>query len=227
MLAIYMSRGASLPSGLVLDNDSKPQPFEFGRGPDGDVGTFYFWCDPTRQSRQMPLTYNEGIQKWTRASQTMWIGEERGLKIEPHDLARLEQYSSLEVMLADGQMWKVPITAHLPRTWGLGVDGAFTRAVRPEFREYCELSEDVWNSVVMGKESDARVQIPKAWDYCCRALALNYRVCPEIVSHLGLIDDSVVAKVLGASIELDQIEEVAELKKNEITSASTQDTSEQ
>jgi hypothetical protein len=222
--ALYTSRGSQLPDRLLSQHDSKPQEIEFGMGPDGAAGTFHFWVDNSRPHTLMQIVYNPKIQDWTQISQTLWIGVEKDRPVEPTGIERLEQYISLPVTLADGQLWKVPITARLPRTWGVGLDGSLQRNIRPEFREYCELSESVWNMIVNEQYGDDRVQLPRAWEYCCRALALNYRVTPAIVSHLGLIDDTVVGKVLAASVELEQIVEVAESKKNEQDPACTPDT---
>lgn len=222
--ALYTPQDASLPAGIVNENDSQPQPFQFSAGPDGTHGTWHFWIDGGRPV--MNLTYCPRIQKWTQIGQQLWIGVERDNPVTPDGISRLQRYVSMTVMLADKQQWEIPVTARLPRTWGVGLDGSFTRQVRPEFRDYCEMSEAVWNDIVLGKSEDGeRVQIPRAWEYCCRALALNYRVSPEIVSYLGLIDDTVVGQVLGASVELDTIVEVADLKKNSEDTASTPDTS--
>ena len=163
----------------------------------------------------MQLTYSQAVQDWQQIGEQLWIGVEKDNPVTPDGIARLEQYVSMQVSLADQQSWLIPVTARLPRTWGVGLDGSLQRKIRPEFREYCELSETVWNTIVNGSvDADDSLKIPTAWEYCCRALALNYRVCPAIISHLGLIDDRVVTKILAASVEIDQIREVEESKKN-------------
>ena len=147
-----------------------------------------------------------------------WFGRQKDCPITPPDVARRKQYVGLPRVLRDGNEWQIPITASLPRTWGLDRDGAFARTVAPEFREYCEMSARVFHALMASADAinageAITFELPEAWEYICRALALNYRLSPEIIAALGLIDDSNFVGVLVASTEFDQMQDVVAQKK--------------
>jgi hypothetical protein len=202
----------------ALVTESTPQKLRFGRGPDGKHGTFFFWSDNWNLDAGVTLGYSEAIQEWQRApGGKFWVGWEKERPVRPCDIRRRTLHHGLPVTLNDGSQWHVPITAALPRTWGVTDDGDFCKRIKPEFREYCELSERVFNQIFRGtveEGKDAGVVLTEGWDFCCRALALNYRLTPELITVLGLIDDQNAVAIMSASIELDLISEVSDEKKN-------------
>jgi len=50
---------------------------------------------------------------------------------------------------------------------------------------------------------DTLIRLTECFDFCCQALALNYRLTPEIVDILGLLDDQSMISIVWAVTECD------------------------
>lgn len=199
-----------------LCDDDKADLVPVSVGPGGVGGALLSWQTFAGAPQ---FAYLPDSQVWqSMAGGAWWFGRQKDSPITPADVARRKQYTGLNCTLRDGNDWSIPITASLPRVWGLDEHGAFSRVIAPEFREYCELSAGVFQSLMSASQSidsgeSAAVAVAGAWEYLCRALALNYRLCPELVAALGLIDDSNFAYALSTSCEFDLIAQVEAQKK--------------
>lgn len=203
---------------LRLDED--PHGLETS-GPDGGRGALLAWqrvdgSDPV-------MAYDDVRQFWQEApGGKFWLGAERRRPVTPDDIRRPQTYSSLPAVLADGQTWSIPVAAHMPAIWGCDERGVLVRKVRPEYESYSRAAEQVYRAVyeagqqaIAGDAPDA-LPLPDAWDFCCAALGMNYRLAPAVIAFLGLIDDETFVRILHASIEMPLIEHVEdELSKKE------------
>jgi hypothetical protein len=65
--------------------------------------------------------------------------------------------------------------------------------------------------------NDTHFDCQETFDFACQCLALNYRLTPEIISLLDLIDDEAMRNIIKASIDLPVLLKFNEKKKNSIT----------
>lgn len=104
---------------------------------------------------------------------------------------------SFPVVLQDDQEWYVPIARRLPQQWSQGPDGRPTLATKPAFAWYWDGFVDALDRFEnRGFAPDS----PPAdlFEFAVRALAMNYRICPEVVYATGLMGPTDVMKIIAA-----------------------------
>lgn len=210
-----------------LAEDARPDALFVEHGPDDKPGAIFAWhvvslTNPDAVPAR--FGYEPRLQEWTplRAG-AFYFGQEPARPITPTCIARVKTYPGLPAMLGDGQEWEIPKTELLPKVWGVDDDGEFSLRIAPKFREYCALSERVFCNFYEQSQDPAAgdIVLPEAFEYCCRALALNYRLTKDVISWLGLIDDGNFVNILMASIEMPLILKVEEALKKKAASCST------
>lgn len=190
-------------AGLLAEGNPQGVPLA---GPAG-MGGMFFW--PKLDGRDCFDGFDLGKQTW-RDCGKFWLGWETGRPVHPEAIGWRKQYLSLPVVLADGNAWQIPIAGRLPRNWGCDSAGKLQLSLKPEFAEFCQLAERVFVAITSAGQGEQDLELPEAWDYCCQALALNYRTCPQIIAALGLLDDTNFLDVLAATIELPLARQVEE-----------------
>lgn len=137
-----------------------------------------------------------------------WVGFDPAAPPRPADLERERIFEGYSVDLGDGQTWVVPVvreirgTTVLPRSrkWD-GVawsDGEILPRYRQLFSDACK----VWDRMTGGDAGTEIVAVTVDTDLAARALALNYRLGPAEISHLGLFDTRSESEALGAVLDL-------------------------
>lgn len=197
---------AGVGLGYLCDDDT-PDAIPVSVGPTGAGGVMLAWCTAIGAPR---LGYLPDNQEWhAMADRTWWFGHEKGQTVTPDSVSRRRLFTSLTAMLADGNEWRIPIARELPRTWGLDPSGRFQRNVQPQFQGFIELSERVYDRLLGAGELsiDAAngVPIPEAWEFICRALSMNYRLAPEMIAALKLVDDGNFTRILLATADVNTI----------------------
>lgn len=213
-------------------------PFDSGAA--GSLATWRPFGDPARDAA---LTFTEG-QVWTPAkadedrgleAKRFWIGVDPDRPPRPEDLARKDQLPGEWTVLHDNQPWKIPVASRLPHVHGLNGAGKFARQVSEEYREFYDRAEqymveifreldleDALRGVMPAEEleekiNDNLVPIPleDGWEFSNIALALNYKLTPEIVDVLQLLDDTAMTAIIGAAINMVPILETRDQKKTD------------
>jgi hypothetical protein len=178
-----------------LCEDEQPQCVAVDRGPDNKPGAIFAWRVihlALPESQPAVFGYEPRLQRWTpMRGGEFYLGAEPARPVTPLCIARPKQQASLTARLADGNEWRIPVTGQLPRNWGCDDSGKLVRQVQPQFAEFCRLSEEVFTLFYETElkraegEEPAQIEVGSAWEYCCQALALNYRVTPAIISWLA------------------------------------------
>lgn len=126
----------------------------------------------------------------------------------PNDLQRNERYTddplltSFPCRLQDEQVWLVPIARQLPRQWSQCPEtGMPTLAPKPAFAWYWDAIQATLGLITSGTMTPDNVTVD-CFNLAIRALAMNYRICPEVVYALGLFDEADAAKVIAGACEL-------------------------
>lgn len=196
------------------------------QGPDGKSGVVFSW--PTNDPRST-MGYLPDIQEWIPAEavgdlpeKRYWVGFVKGFPPTPQDLAWPNQLDGELVTLGDGRAWKIPAAGMLPKnsrytagTWGW--------AVQEEFEAYWEESCQWYMDLITKQLSEDQTTTVGAecCDYLTRALSMNYRITPEVVSHLKLFSTRTIGPALIATISGITIAEEASQKKTADTLPAT------
>jgi hypothetical protein len=180
-------------------------------GPDGGPGVVWGWelqsdtIVPQYKPEQQTWHQSEEIGEWKEGR--YWFGFYKDRPVTPEKLLRKKIFQSMEIELGDGNHWQVPIAAYLPHNWGLK-----GRKIAEPFSEYSEKAEKYFVIFCEHKPEEI-VKVDDGFGFCCEGLGLNYRITPDIVDALNLIDDTIFGVFAAASCEYDVIQLIQDQKK--------------
>lgn len=191
-------------------------------GPDGKRGVVLSW--PTNEVP--PLGYIPEQQEWIPAMSTdslpshrYWVGFIKDHPPRPHELAWNRRFEGSYIGLGDGNNWLIPAAGLLPQSMQMGSDHRPVWSVREEFKDYFDESAKWFPqliSIAMNAEAGVRIDFDvSVFDYLARGLGLNYRLTPEVVSHLKLLGTDNLITCLRASLDGLAIAEEVESKKKD------------
>lgn len=176
--------------------------------PDGESGLLINWTGQ--------IGFFLERQKWVDCGK-YWIGLWLDSPCLPQELARSSLFHGYEVLLSDGQRWQIPLATELPATLRL-VDRCWTKVRKPQFEAFWRASETWYRRLMLCdldpetigvREGLTRDQIEQELgEFCVTALRQNYRVTPEIVSELGLLDTQTALRIIWSVVDGLAIKEV-------------------
>lgn len=193
-------------------------------GPDGKAGVVFSW--PTADPRTT-MGYLPDIQEWIPAvpsgdlpAKRYWVGLVKDALPGPGDLAVAQQFEGDLVTLGDGQTWKMPAAAQLPKKCRLADNGSWMFFVQDEFVAYwdesCQWYADLATRTIAEVAAFAIEVDASCCEYLARALSLNYRLTPEVISHLELFDSLNIGRAIQATIHgITLREEITQKKTDE------------
>lgn len=167
-------------------------------------------CDVT-QYDWLPAIARDGLDEGRYL-----VGLRQGLPPLPHELKWPRQFSGYLVPLGDGNEWCIPAAGELPQSVKMRPDGSSSRQVRREFKQYFDDSVK-WFADFISRDFGELNQTfdGEIFNYLARALMLNYRLTPEVISELELFGSENLVTCLRASIDgLKIVEEIANQKKS-------------
>lgn len=202
-------------------------------GPDGGRGLLATWrgLDPDHGPKTLGLRPEIRWQparpdpSQGLAAGRYWLGIEADRPTTPTSLQRKQRFAGDPVRLADGQEWIVPIANQLPHSHGLDAHGEHCRRLDPAYQWFWEESERFAQAMAAKLdeyERDGRkgkkipILLKDAWHYCCRVLALNYRLDAELIDALGLLDDGAMVRLVTATLEAPQCVATIDEKKKPV-----------
>lgn len=141
-----------------------------------------------------------------------WIGRDVRHPVTPQALVRRALQYSLPVRLDDGNEWLVPVARQLPKIWGKDDSGHRASRARPEYADFCERSEAIFQSVIATDGQNFVVE--DVFGYCSMALAINYKVNEDILDFLELLTDDSMPRITGATLETKFIKDALDQKKS-------------
>ena len=169
-------------------------------GPEGKGGNLYGW-DLSSTGR---MHFDADKQTWIPAAASgdlqrgrYWVGVWNDSPPTEKDLRRPGTLHGADVTLGDGKPWMVPAPAFLPHSLILSDDGSLSMEPQRRYQDVCIEAMRIRNLVRSAEL--VRVDYARLWAFCLMCLSLNYRLPPELASHLRLIDtENVKAVVLHA-----------------------------
>jgi hypothetical protein len=200
----------------LLDDGTSLSSIDVVGGPDRGRGTIFYFGDHPRPG------YFAKEQSWspckpngTLPAKRFWLGYAHGAKPRPTDLMRRSSLGGEEVLLADGNAWRIPAPAKLPHTYALDSQGRPVRKTKSAYQEWVDRAFSLGDRIMewrRGGKPD--LSIAGTFSFMVATLAMNYRVNADVVDWLGLLDDVSFARIIDAVFELGALEQL-EKKKTE------------
>lgn len=205
---------------LLREGDESPRFADLaGTGPGGKPGQIVSWSGDG-------LSYLPERQDWFPAlpdpkrklkAARFWIGTRKGEKPAPQDLARTSQatFDGVPMPLGDGNIWVIPNALRFPHYLGLNPEGELGRFPAQECMPLYERTLWALEHAQAVLRGETEFDYVAAFEFVMEMLAINYRICPQTVSSLQLINEQNVFQAMCNSTDVDQILNVQEdLKKN-------------
>jgi hypothetical protein len=206
-------------------------------GPGGSDGMICTWMRGNRSTDPDPGQHKNF--EWTPAledrsrglsANRFWFGIDPSNRPTPACLALPRRFPGHDVACADGNQWHIPAAVKLPHCHGMNESGEWERKIAARYKQFYDRSIAygiaIYNEVdavealkmvnpdIADNEHVATINLNDADVHCCQALAINYRITPEIVDFLGLLDDSVMIGIISSTMDLPEIREVLSQKKS-------------
>jgi len=142
-----------------------------------------------------------------------WVGVH---KTEPPKADELKRHSLVQPNIpvsCSGGEWLIPVARNLPKVFGLDPEsGGLTMEVVGKHRDYWRRSESMFE-FLFGQGATS-MPYEDLWDFSLLALSQNYRITPEIVSHLGICTSDTFTSIIRAACDVEAIiREVNESQK--------------
>lgn len=223
----------SIGLGDLITRDQGPSWADVARGPGGNPGCLITWLKGVPE--EDPPLNDLDFYDWHEGPKPVkyWVGIPKDPKLlpGPRDLQKSEPLRGNQVLLKDNRYWLIPSAYHLPCEHGIDFEtGEYKPSVSPAFKDYCdsatrlatgffEKQEEVerlsslYRSGLISKNDEfLEITMKDGWDQACRALSLNYRLCPSIITILRLLGDREMAAINTAAIDLPLIQELVKKK---------------
>lgn len=164
---------------------------DLGIGPDEGRGMLVAWRKPGTPHR---LHFNITEQTWIPANRDgdlpagrYWIGFWNDAPPTPADLARPYQRKGRTHELADGQTWLFAEPGALPADLIQADDGTWKYELQRKYHAWY-LESLSWLDRIDPATEVFRSSLEEMLPFLARALAINYRITPEVISHLRLFN---------------------------------------
>lgn len=161
-----------------------------------------------------PAEYAPDRQEWQQGN-GFWVGMEKTFRPGAQDLVREWNIVGYQIRLADGAEWIVPLL----RRWNRErcehvsalpkcirpVNGRMREVVVPRYEAHDAIAENIWQSFMQEKS----FTLDEIFANCANLLAVNYRVGPEEIALLGLLEKETALAAMGLAIDLPSFREHA------------------
>lgn len=178
-------------------------------GPDGKGGSYCAWL----KSGAKRIGFFPDEQTWIPAVPSgdlaggrYWVGFWNDSPIKPEDLVRDNPFDGYFVTLDDKNEWAIPAAVLIPQSIRLNEQGEVIRIVKDEFRNFWDRSIRAYKFIIEVRADADTINVDADWwDYLVLSLKLNYRITPEVVSHLQLFSDTTAIEAIIATVRGQEI----------------------
>jgi len=184
----------------------------FGNGPDKGRGQLVSFDCPHKPHTSSPVGMNLETQVWHEAAKAnelprgrYWIGWDKLNPPTPEDLSKSNRTPGELVELLDHQLWEVAVSSFVPHRRGIDIEtGEEVRIPQSAFAPYVDQCR-FWESFFLESGQTAEeltdkvLNLPGGMRFAVDALAMNYRIVPEIADGLELLGDGEVFDIILAA----------------------------
>lgn len=183
--------------------------------PDGGRGVLVQFDCPLRPQSSSPRGLHPERQQWREASKQVdlprgryWLGWQPEQRPTPADLRRSAQrtVSGETLTLLDGHLWEVAVSSFVPMRRGIDIaTGLEVRLPQTPFVPFVERCRE-WEALFVETGQTAEslagsvLRLNGAYQFAAEALAMNYRVVPDLVDALELIGDEEIFQIVLAAV---------------------------
>lgn len=188
------------PTGTI-DDDAGNTVLESGPGVlctwrrPGEGGV-KFAFEPPRQTWRPAVAGSETIP-----AGRYWAGIYDDSPPTPDDLVRPYSTRGHRVTMADRRPWLVPAPAELPRDMALQDDGSWRFEPQRQFAAFVADAFE-WLKIYATADETTEIELGDAARFVCQALAINYRITPEIASMIGLFSTDTITPAMWSACGL-------------------------
>lgn len=206
LLFIPGSHGADIPASVGLDALREGASFTpIDAGPGGQAGNLVTWSTPFRHC---PAVYDPARQDWEpavplngREAGRYWVGFWRDRPPRPDDLLRADAQRGAAIQFGDGELWEVPRAWELPFDVIRGQGGLYELCVQRRFTEFF-VGVHAWKVRFDNAKEGAGFLTADLAEFVEMALGINYRLTPEVISHLRLFQSGAQGSLLKAGLSI-------------------------
>lgn len=196
------------PSDLLksvgLDHLSKAIDVKQSEGPDGERGRLFWWPDSKTAGQ---FLYKPGTQTWLpsakdgdRGSGSYWLGFFNDSPPSEEDLRRPDHRGGEFVKLGNDERWSICSPSRIDRFPLLNSDGTITWAVDEAFNWLVAEIDKRRAEALSTMDDEGSVTLTFSfehdWRFLCSVLQINYRITPEVVSHLRLFSQQSIKQMI-------------------------------
>ncbi len=187
-----------------LEHLAKGIDVKQSEGPDGERGRLFWWPDSKTAGQ---FLYKPGTQTWVpsakdadRESGAYWIGLFKDSLPTEEDLRRPDHRGGEFVKLGNDERWSICSPSHIDRFPLLNSDGTITWAVDEAFNwlvaEIAKRRTEVVSTMDNEGMMTVNFSFEHDWRLLCSVLQINYRITPEVVSHLRLFSTQSIKQMI-------------------------------
>lgn len=188
-------------SDLIAGHEARDSqgPGEFSQG------HLVAWRRPGKNER---MHYNVQEQTWIpsvahgpdgQGKGRYWVGFWNDSPVTPDDLLRPYSHRGETVEFGDGQHWRLPILQELPRDIILADDGTWKFELQRRYHDLVRDAEQILKDILAGQGHD----FGTLTEFVLRCMNQNYRVLPEVASHLRLFSTENIQRAVITLLSLE------------------------
>jgi len=174
-------------------------------GPDGERGRLCGWLSST----QNQLIYKPESQVWIpsakagdRDSGAYWVGIWNDSAPTEEDLRKPNCRRGSFIKLGNGERWSVVVPESIDRFPLLNADGTLTWVADESFNWLVTSIDKRRADALATVDEDGLVDIKfnfvDDWQFLVSVLQINYRITPEVVSHMRLFSQQAIKELISA-----------------------------
>lgn len=188
-----------------LDDVSVDVYTQDGTGPQGMRGLLFYFqrCDEPlvkiQPDKWLPLAKLGELQEG-RA----WIGYLADNPPNAKSLARGTMQPGKWLKLS-ADYWHIPVARQLPRQLAMNADRSISSRIHERFAAFFDKAYASLDWFRVDDDGKSYASFEEAFSFCCEALAINYRICPEMVSEFRLLDSDKLFEIPRIVSEFDAL----------------------
>lgn len=197
-----------------------------GGTPDGQRGLLVFFDCPMATHTCSPRGINLEAQEWREAAKCgdlergrFWIGWNRENPPTPEDLVRTDTTPGESIQLLDRNYWEIAVQSFVPHRRGIDLEtGREVRRPQTAFKPFVDRCKEL-EEQFLSEDKDAieiegeTIRMPGDFAFCSQALAINYRIVPDLVDALELVGDEELFHIVTAAIGIKTMAAIQREKK--------------
>jgi hypothetical protein len=173
--------------------------------PTDGPGLFCTWGHPKNPAEGVAVVYDPSRQTWRKMPGGYWLGVQNDRKPNPEGLARTNSIAGYRMPMGDGQEYVLPNVMRLPAVYDIDETGEEVRRTRDDWRQIEDRATWALCQLIQCSKPGLMLPEKECRRYVAEMIAVNYRLVPEMVYALGLLDSDCWQGAMGATVDRDKL----------------------